>query len=149
MAFISMANDVANKSLTCLSNRFITKYLPVLDGDALKVYVIALNVAQGGQDKFEISDVANKLNLTEEEIIGYFKYLEEFELVAITSYDPFNAVILDCENVSGTPKKYKAEKYEIITVRLRGGDAHHSHGGHRLPHQTPRPALRRHGQGHQ
>ena len=119
MALISMANDVANKSLTCLSNRFITKYLPVLDGDALKVYVIALNVAQGGQEKFEICDFASKLNLSEEQIIGCFKYLEEFELVAISSFAPFKVIILDCENVSGTPKKYKAEKYSTLSRSIQ------------------------------
>ena len=119
MAFISMANDVANKSLTCLSNRFITKYLPVLDGNALKVYVMALNVAQGGQEKFELCDLATKLNMTEEDVVGCFKYLEEFELVAITSFEPFNAVVLDCENVSGTPKKYKAEKYSTLSRSIQ------------------------------
>ena len=114
-----MADELLNKSLTCINNKFITKYLPILDPTAVKVYIFALHVAQSGQDSVTINDFATRLKLSEEDVINYFKYLEEFELLAIASFDPLKIRILDCENVSGAPKKYKAEKYSNFSKTIQ------------------------------
>lgn len=85
MPFISVSDEVANKSFTYVENKFINKYLPVLDPVAVKVYLYSLYLFQSGFSSCSLDELAAKLNLTEDEAKGVFQYLEEFELVAVTS----------------------------------------------------------------
>ena len=39
MALVSVSDDLAKKSFTSVENKFITKYLPVLEPIAVKVYL--------------------------------------------------------------------------------------------------------------
>lgn len=119
MPFISVAEEVAKKSFTSVENKFITKYLPMLEPIAVKVYLYALYLCQCGQMSFTLLDMAESLKLTEDQTKGYFEYLEELELVSITSVSPFEVKILDAENVIGTPKKFKPEKYSDFTKAVQ------------------------------
>lgn len=110
MAFISLSPELARKSFTGVENKFITKYMPVLDPLAVKVYLYGLYISQSGT-AFTIDDLAAALSISAEQAISCFEYLDEFELVKITAGTPFEVIYLDAENVSGTPKKYKPEKY--------------------------------------
>ena len=111
MAFITLSPGFSAKSFTGVENKFITKYMPVLDPLAVKVYIYGLYVSANGLGSMEIADLAAGLSITEEEAINCFEYLEEFELVNITSRSPFEVCYLEAENVRGTPKRYKSEKY--------------------------------------
>ena len=115
MPFISAADGFVKKSFTDVENKFITKYLPILEPVAVKVYLYALYLCQSGNDSYTLSDLATSLEISEEKAEEYFKYLEEFELVSIVSTSPFEVKILEAENVYGKPKKYKPEKYADFT----------------------------------
>jgi DNA replication protein DnaD len=119
MAFISVADEIIKKSQTDVENKFITKYLPDLEPVAVKVYLYALYLYQSGQSGYTLSDLAEKLSISEEQAKSYFEYLEEFELVAITSVTPFEVKILDCDNIYGTPKKIKPEKYADFSLEVQ------------------------------
>jgi DNA replication protein DnaD len=119
MAFISVADELAKKSFTSVENKFITKYLPVLEPNAVKVYLYALYLYQSGLASFTLTDLAQTLGMTEDVLIGYFEYLDEIELIQITSRSPFEVIIADCENVYGSPKKYKPEKYADFTKSVQ------------------------------
>ncbi len=119
MPFISVADEVAKKSFTQVENKFITKYMPVLDPTAVKVYLFAVYLYQRGAAAYTLSDLAETLNMSEDKAKDYFTYLEEFELVAIVSTSPFEVKILDAENVYGTPKKFKPEKYADFTKSVQ------------------------------
>ena len=119
MPFISVSDEVAKKSFTQVENKFITKYLPVLDPAAVKVYLFALYLYQNGMSSYTLEDLAKSLELSEESAKGYFEYLEEFELVSVVSLSPFEVKILDAENVYGTPKKFKPEKYSDFTKSVQ------------------------------
>ena len=105
MALISVSDELAKKSFTNVENKFITKYMPVLEPIAVKVYLYALYVYQSGLNSASHEDMAKALNISEDELKNYFEYLEEFELVSILSVSPLEVKILDAENVYGTPKK--------------------------------------------
>lgn len=119
MPFISVADEVAKKSFTQIENKFITKYMPVLEPTAVKVYLFAVYLYQSGALSYSLFDLANALIITEDEAKDYFAYLEEFELVSIVSASPFEIKILDAENVYGTPKKFKPEKYADFTKSVQ------------------------------
>lgn len=126
MAFIYASDDLKAKSHTEIENKFIIKYLPVLDDKAVKVYLLALYVSQNSIANYTVEDFAKKLEINEDEVKNCFYYLEEFELVSIQSKSPFEVKILDADNITGTPKKIKPEKYasfasavqSVITGRM-------------------------------
>lgn len=118
MPFISVADEVAEKSATNVENKFITKYLPVLDPSSVKVYLFALYVYQNAQ-QYSLEDFAEKLAISVEDAQNCFDYLEEFELVKVTSRNPFEIKILDCENLYGSPKKIKPEKYAAFSAEVQ------------------------------
>ncbi len=119
MALISVSDDLAKKSFTNVENKFILKYLPHLEPNSVKVYLFSLYIYQNGLNSYSIEDFAQKLSLAETEIINYFEYLEELELVAIISRSPLEVKILEADNLSGTPKKFKPEKYADFTKNVQ------------------------------
>ena len=119
MPFITVEDELVKKSVTDVGNKFITRYLPELDAMAVKVYLFALYICQNGQNFYTPEDFAKKLNLTEDELKKYFEYLDEFELIAITSYAPFEIKILDTDNLSGKPKRLHPEKYEGLYEEIQ------------------------------
>lgn len=110
MAFISLSPELKAKSFTGIENKFITKYMPVLDPLAVKVYIYGLYLC-GVSGSFTVDDLAKSLGISEEQAVSCFEYLDEFELVKITSREPFEVTYEETENISGAPKKYKPEKY--------------------------------------
>lgn len=119
MPFITVSDEVAKKSFTQVENKFITKYLPVLEPLSVKVYLYSLYIYQCGNVHYTIDDMAQTLGLTSDDVKNYFEYLEELELVSVTSLSPFEIKILDAENVYGTPKKFKPEKYSDFTKSVQ------------------------------
>lgn len=111
MPLISVSDELSKKSFTSVENKFITKYMPVLEPIAVKVYLFALYIYQNGLNSYTLEDLAREINLTEAEVRSYFEYLEEFELVSLLSEYPFEVKILDADNIFGSPKKLKPEKY--------------------------------------
>ena len=115
MPFITVSDEVIKKSITCVENKFISKYLPLLEPDAVKVYLYTLYISQSGLNHYTVSDLATSLNMPEEKVRLYFEYLDELELISITSLSPFEIKILDADNIYGLPKKYKPEKNSDFT----------------------------------
>ena len=119
MALISISDELAKKSYTSVENKFITKYMPVLEPIAVKVYLFSLYVCQNGLSSYTLEDFAKCLSISEDEAKNYFEYLEEFELVAILSQSPFEVKVLDADNLNGSPKKFKPEKYADFTKAVQ------------------------------
>lgn len=119
MPFISISDDLKKKSFTSIENKFITKYMPMLEPMAVKVYLFALYLAQNGNISYNLCDLAKSIDISEEEAQNYFEYLEEFELVSVASLAPFEIKILDADNYYSTPKKFKPEKYSDFTKSVQ------------------------------
>lgn len=119
MAFISISEELAKKSFTTIENRFITKYMPILDPAAIKVYLYSLYIHQSGLTSYTLDDLAKSLSMTTEEIIGHYEYLEEYELVSIISLIPTEVKILEADNLYGSPKKIKPEKYADFSKNIQ------------------------------
>ena len=75
MAFISAAAELTANGRTQIENKFITKYLPVLDARAVKVYLLALYACGGGLKNYTLEDFARKLEMSADEVANYFDYL--------------------------------------------------------------------------
>ena len=56
MAFCSFSKDCDNNSYVTVENKFITKYMPVADGFAVKVYLYGLYLCKNGDFDFSLLD---------------------------------------------------------------------------------------------
>ncbi|MDE6505243.1 MAG: DnaD domain protein, partial [Clostridia bacterium] len=110
MPFISASDGLIKKSTTTVENTFITQYLPALEPTAVKVYLFALFLCQNSSP-YTLKELAKALEMTENEAISYFEYLEEYELVSIISREPFSVSVLETSSIGAKPKMIKPEKY--------------------------------------
>lgn len=111
MGFCSYSKEFSAAAYTGVENQFIKKYMPLADGDAVKVYIYGLYLCQNVQDGFSIQEAAKELNMTEKQIVNIFKFWEDFDLLQIASLDPFTVRYFPADYTKGKPKKIKAEKY--------------------------------------
>ncbi len=110
------SKEFSVKAFTDVENAFIQEFMPISDGDAVKVYLYGLFLCKNPQYDQSLSDISKTLNLTEERVLSYFKFYEEFGIVSVISADPLSVEFLPVKNsVNAKPRKYKAEKYSEFT----------------------------------
>ena len=64
----SFSKDFSTSSYTNVENAFIYQYLPVSDGNAVKVYLYGLFLCQNPAFDQSISEIANALQMEENEV---------------------------------------------------------------------------------
>ena len=111
MGFCSYSKEFSLASFTGIENQFIQKYMPMADGDAVKVYVFGLFLCQNMQQEYSLAEAAATLNLSEEKMIDLFKFWEDFDLLEIVSYQPFAVRYFPADYAKGKPKRIRTEKY--------------------------------------
>lgn len=79
--------------VTVLSNYFLDEYMPKANGEYVKVYLYLLRCCGSSDIDFTISDIADKFDNTEKDIIRALHYWEQLGLISIT-YD-------DSKEISG------------------------------------------------
>lgn len=116
----SFSKEYSQNAYTDVENVFISEYLPISSGNAVKVYLYGLFLCKNEKDVKTLSDFAKAVYMTELEVKDCFKYWEEFGLVSVLSEDPFTVNYLPVKSVySGKPRKFKAEKYTDFTKGLQ------------------------------
>lgn len=111
MGFCSYSKEFSISSYTNIENQFISKYMALADGDAVKVYIYGLYLCQNVQEEFSLKEAAHELNMNESQIVDLFKFWEDFDLLQIVSYEPFSVKYFPADFSKGKPKKIKTEKY--------------------------------------
>ena len=116
----SFSKEFSSSAYTSVENSFIHQYLPVSDGNAVKVYLYGLFLCQNPSYDQPLSEIAKSLNMTESEVVECFDFWEEFGLVNILSREPFTVTYVPVRSYSSSkPRKYKAEKYTDFTKELQ------------------------------
>lgn len=116
----SFSKEFSLNAFTSVENQFISEYMPEASGDAVKVYLYGLFLCQNPKFDQPLSDIASNLQLTEEQVIDFFAYWEEFGLCMIVSREPFTVNYLPIRSaVSGKARKYKTEKYSEFTKSVQ------------------------------
>ena len=116
----SFSKDFSSAGYTSVENAFIYQYLPVSNGEAVKVYLYGLFLCQNPSFDQPIKEIAKTLDIEEEKLIEYFEFWEEFGLVSILSREPFTVSYLPIRSYStAKPRKFKAEKYTEFSKDLQ------------------------------
>ncbi len=110
MAFSTFSKDFTANMFTSVENQFITKYLPIAEGDAVRVYLYGLYLCQCAEE-FDALSCAKLLKLTPKRLLEAFEFWEECDLVHILSREPLYVQYLPVNAAIGKPKPIRAEKY--------------------------------------
>ena len=108
------------KTPVVLDSAFITEYLPVAESDAVKVYLLGLQLCTTKDDsKNNIESMAETLGFSEERVVYAFEYWQNLGLVQIIAKDPLEVRFLSVDANAGNLKKYKTDKYHDFNVMLQ------------------------------
>ncbi len=111
MGFCSYSKEFSLSSYTGIENQFIQKYMPMADGEAVKVYIFGLYLCQNVQQDYSLAEAASALNMPEDKVIDLFKFWEDFDLLEIVSVQPFSVRYFPADYAKGKPKRIRTEKY--------------------------------------
>ncbi len=111
MGFCTYSNEFSAASYTNVENQFINKYMPTADGDAVKVYLFGLYLCQNVQGDYTLAEAERALGMPQERIVDLFRFWEDFDLLAITSTEPFSVRYYPADYAKGKPKRIRTEKY--------------------------------------
>ena len=116
----SFSKEFASSSFTGIENSFITDYMPLAPGEAVKVYLYGLFLCNNPKLDQSLSEFAKTLSLTEKEVISNFNFWEDFSLLTVISTDPFRVEYMPIKSsYNQKPKKFKAEKYTEFSKGLQ------------------------------
>lgn len=109
MAFCIKDNLMTSNDYTVLDNSFMLQILPETPGDLLKVYMLGLVLTTDANNSLEY--MAQKLDMSRQEVLEAFMYWEQLQLVQIIHTDPVQVVYLNPKGKEFTeklnPNKYK------------------------------------------
>ncbi len=116
----SFSKEFSSSAFTDVENTFITEYLPVASGEAVKVYLYGLFLCRHPEFDQSLLDISKALKLDETVVKDCFLFWEEFGLLSIVSKDPFAVQYHAVRGAySSKPRKYKAEKYTDFSKGLQ------------------------------
>lgn len=78
-----LLNTKSASGFTCISNIFITQYMPKANGDYVKIYLYLLHYFSNHCPSFSISEIADHFDDTEKDILRAFSYWEKNGLLSI------------------------------------------------------------------
>lgn len=84
MAQLKLQNG-HTQDVTVLSNRFIDEFMCEANGEFVKIYVYLLRCLSDVPKEFSISFIADKINLTEKDVLRALKYWEKVQLLTLTT----------------------------------------------------------------
>ncbi len=119
MGFCSYSKEFSFSSYTSVENQFIQKYMAIADGDAVKVYLFGLYLCQNMQGEYSLTEAADTLHLSENAVVEFFRFWEDFDLLEIVSYQPFSVRYFPADFAKGKPKRIRTEKYSDFNKALQ------------------------------
>ena len=117
MSFSAYSKEFTANMYTTVENKFITRYLPQADGDAVRAYLYGLYLC-GVKDDFDAHAMAKLLKIAYSRLQEIFVFWEECDLVRVLSREPLFVEYLPVSSSAGRPKPLKAEKYSQFKREL-------------------------------
>ncbi len=117
MSFTAFSKDFTANMFTCVENQFITKYLPQVDGNAVRVYLYGLYLCSCKVET-DAEALAKLLKLPYQKLLEIFDFWEECDLVHVLSRSPLMVEYLPVNAAVGKPKPLRPEKYAEFNREL-------------------------------
>ena len=105
---------------TIIDNIFINNFLPDAPDLCVKVYLMGLSkCANSSAPDNNLSNFANVLNVSEEEVLQAFHYWQEQGVLQILNTNPIQIVFMPLNASLGNIKKYKVGKYTEFNLQVQ------------------------------
>ncbi len=120
MSFCKFSPNFNSSNKTAIDNVFIEEFLPKAPDLCVKVYIMGLNKCSNADESTNtIKYFAEKLKISEEEVVSIFYYWQEEGLVQVLSTDPVEVRYLPVTSFNKKVKKYDVYKYTDFTIQLQ------------------------------
>ncbi len=119
MAFCDKERQLINEGVTTLDNKFILNYVPDAPDKCVAVYLLGLVISQSNGADNSCQTIAQKLDISEEEVMAAFRYWEELGLVHVTFDIPQQVIYLAVRDSASALKKIKPSKYAKFSREMQ------------------------------
>lgn len=109
--FCTKEKVLIDKGETAVDNRFIFNYLPDAPQKTASVYLMGLALCQSTGSDNSCQTIAQKLNITEQEVLDAYNYWEELGLVHIVRGENTSVEYYAVRDSASALKKINANKY--------------------------------------
>lgn len=103
-----------------MANAFINEYLPVMNGDVVRVYLYGLYLC-GGATRYDntLDHFARTLGMPCEDVLGAFYYMGELGLVQVLTIEPVEVRYLPIKSGLHKIKKFAKGKYDEFNAQVQ------------------------------
>ena len=119
MTFCSKEKQLIDSGFTAVDNRFIIHYLADAPEKCAAVYLIGLALANGLETDNCCEFIANRLNITCEEVMNAFEYWDELGLIHIVRDTPPSIIYLEMRSSASALKKINVNKYKKFSINMQ------------------------------
>lgn len=118
MAFCIKEKHFVNTGYTAVENRFFINFMPDAPDMRTAVYLLGLALAGSDGDDNDCRTIADKLNISCEEVLDAYRYWEELGLVTVLDSNPVQ-VLYHTLSTESTLKKIKPSKYSKFSKQMQ------------------------------
>ena len=119
MTFCNKEKQLIDSGFTAVDNRFIIHYLADAPEKCVAVYLMGLALADGLESDNCCEFIANRLNISCEEVMQAFEYWDELGLVHIVRDTPPSIIYVEMRSTASAIKKISADKYRKFSINMQ------------------------------
>ena len=119
MAFCEKEKQLVSDGYTVIDNKFFLNYLPDAPEKCTAVYLLGLALSSSYGSDNSIEAIAQKLNITSDDVLAAYQYWDELGLVTI-SYDvPPHVTYHALKDANNALRKISPAKYKKFSQQLQ------------------------------
>lgn len=119
MAFCNKEKQLVSDGYTVIDNKFLLNYLPDAPDKCVAVYLLGLALSDSEGSDNSVETIAQKLNITPDDVIAAYQYWDELDLVTL-SYDiPPRVTYRALQDSSNALRKISPAKYKNFSKKLQ------------------------------
>lgn len=119
MAFCDKEKQLIDSGYTCIDNKFILNYLADAPDVRSAVYLMGLTLCESSGDDNSRATIAQKLGISEDDVMSAYYYWQELGLVHITGETPPRVIYLNVDKSTSALKKIKPGKYTKFSQEMQ------------------------------
>lgn len=119
MAFCDKENQLVTDGYTVIDNKFFLNYMPDAPEKCVAVYLLGLALSSSCGDDNSIEAIAQKLNITPDDVMTAYQYWDELGLVTL-SYDlPLHVTYNAIKDSTNALRKISPSKYKKFSQQMQ------------------------------
>lgn len=119
MAFCEKEKQLIYDGYTVVDNKFFINYLPDAPEKFTSVYLLGLALSDSNGSDNSCDAIAERLNITCDDVMAAYQYWEELGLVHVINDAPVRVLYLPVRSSASALKKIKPSKYKKFSIEIQ------------------------------